>query len=119
MVTEPLTIDRNVSDEEVIERLKDKLPEILVEDAKQIATLLGELGYPNTKEFPKEKIKELSDSEIDSVFVAEIKDKIIAFAHLHIAKILHEPGKLDRVMAIVVSKDYLRAWCRKKTNGFS
>lgn len=86
-----------------------KIKKAVVEDAKQIATLPGELGYPNTEEFTKAKIVELSNSKIDSVFVAEIKDKIIAFAHLHIAKVLHEPGKLGRVMAIVVSKDYSRA----------
>ncbi len=91
-----------------------KIREAVVKDAEQIATLLGELVYQNTKEFSKEQIKELSDSEIDSMFVAEIKDKIIAFVHLHIAKILHEPGKLGRVMAIVVSKDYSRAGVGRK-----
>lgn len=58
--------------------------------------------------------EELSKSKIDSVFVAEIEGKVVAFTHLHIAKMLHEPGKLGGVMAIVVSKDYSRAGVGRK-----
>lgn len=91
-----------------------RIRKAVIEDAKQIAILLGELGYPNTKEFTEAKIEELSKNEIDSVFVAEIEGKVIAFTHLHIAKMLHEPGKLGRIMAIVVSKDYSRAGVGRK-----
>ena len=91
-----------------------RIREATADDAKQVALLLGELGYPNKKEFAKEKIIELSKSEIDSVYVAEVKDKVMAFAHLHIAKMLHEPGKLGRIMAIVVSKDYSRLGVGRK-----
>jgi GNAT superfamily N-acetyltransferase len=93
---------------------KVNIREAVVGDARKIAILLKELGYPNTIEFAKAKIKELSNSKIDFVYVAEVDDKVVAFAHLHIAKMMHEPGKLSRVMAIVVSKDYKRVGIGEK-----
>ena len=62
--------------------------------------------------------EEFSKSKIDSVFVAGIEGKVVAFVHLHIAKMLHEPGKLGRVIANVVSKDYLRAGVWRKLMDF-
>jgi len=90
----------------------------VVGDTRKIAILLKELGYPNTIKFAKAKITELSKSKIDFVFVAEIEGKVVAFAHLHIAKMMHEPGKLSRIMAIVVSKDYSRVGIGKKLMSF-
>jgi N-acetylglutamate synthase-like GNAT family acetyltransferase len=90
----------------------------VVGDARKIAILLGELGYPNTMEFTKEKIEKLSKSKIDFIFVAEIDGEVVAFAHLHIAKMIHETGKLGRIMAIVVSKDYSRVGIGKKLMAF-
>ena len=90
----------------------------VVGDTRKIAILLKELGYPNTIKFAKAKITELSKSKIDFVFVAEIEGKVVAFVHLHIAKMLHEPGKLGRVMAIDVSKDYKRVGIGKKIMAF-
>ena len=86
----------------------------VVEDADQIAVLLGDLGYPNTPAFAKSKIVELSKSRSDSVFVAEADNRVVAVAHLHIAELLHEPGRLGRIVAIVVSNKYLRRGVGRK-----
>ena len=86
----------------------------VVGDADQIAVLLGELGYPNTPAFSKAKIAELSKSRSDSVFVAEAGNRVVAVAHLHIAELLHEPGRLGRIIAIVVTNNYLRRGVGRK-----
>jgi len=86
----------------------------VVGDADQIAVLLGELGYPNTPAFAKSKIVKLSKSSSDSVFVAEADNRVVAVAHLHIAELLHEPGRLGRIIAIVVTNNYLRRGIGRK-----
>jgi GNAT superfamily N-acetyltransferase len=72
-------------------------------DAEQLSGLLGELGYPNTPEFAKEKIASLTTSDCDILLVAETEGLVIGAAHLHIAQMFHEKGKLGRIMALVVT----------------
>lgn len=86
----------------------------VIEDANQIAGLLKELGYPNTSAFAQSKIAELSKSDNDTVLIAEINDRIIGVAHLHIAELFHEPGRLGRVMAIVVTSNYRQSGVGQK-----
>lgn len=75
-------------------------------DAEQISGLLGELGYPHPPEFVTEKISAISKSDNDILFVAETMGLVIGATHLHIAEMLHEAGKLGRVMALVVTNQY-------------
>ena len=70
-------------------------------DAEQLAGLLGELGYPNSPEFVKEKIAVIAKSNCDTLLGI-----VIGAAHLHIAEMLHEQGKLGRIMALVVTNKY-------------
>lgn len=85
---------------------KSTIREAVIEDAAHIAGLLKELGYPSTPAFAQSKIVELSKSDSDTVLVAETDGRVIGVAHLHIAELFHEPGRLGRVMAIVVKNDY-------------
>jgi ribosomal protein S18 acetylase RimI-like enzyme len=75
-------------------------------DAEQISALLGELGYPNPPDFVREKIKAMEPGDSDILLVAETMRIVIGAAHLHIAEMLHEKGKLGRVMALVVTNNY-------------
>ncbi len=75
-------------------------------DAEQIAGLLGELGYPHPAAFVRKKIRAISKSENDILFVAETMGLVIGAAHLHIAHMLHEEGKLGRIMALIVTNQY-------------
>ena len=88
------------------------LRKAVVKDAKRIADLLKELGYPNIPAFAKSKISRLSKSKNDSVLVAEINREVIGAAHLHIAELFHEPGRLGRIMALVITKN-----CRQQGIG--
>lgn len=74
-----------------------------LEDAKHISGLLEELGYPQTTAFVKEKLIAIAKHDLDVVLVAESGGQIIGTAHLHIAEMVHEKGKLGRVMALVVT----------------
>ena len=89
------------------------------EDAFSIADLLGELGYPSTPEFVKEKIHAIAESESDTLLVAETKGLIIGTAHLHIALMLHEKGKLARIMALVVTNKHQGRGVGKKLIAFT
>jgi len=91
-----------------------KIRRPVAQDADQIAGLLKELGYPHNAEFAKSKIAELSKSESDTVLVAEVDGKVIGVAHLHIAELFHEPGRLGRVMALVVTNNHRSAGVGRK-----
>jgi N-acetylglutamate synthase-like GNAT family acetyltransferase len=80
----------------------------VVEDAREIVALLTELGYPNPLSLVKAKIKILIRSKTDLIYVAEIKGRIIAVVHLHIIELFHQPGRLGRVMALVVKSEHQR-----------
>jgi N-acetylglutamate synthase-like GNAT family acetyltransferase len=76
------------------------------EDSKQLAGLLSELGYPNTPEFVRKKIARISKSENDTLLVAETLGLVIGAVHLHISEMIHRPGRLGRVIALIVTSNY-------------
>ncbi|UCH77566.1 MAG: GNAT family N-acetyltransferase [Candidatus Coatesbacteria bacterium] len=82
--------------------------EARLDDAAAVAALLGELGYPNSAEFAREKLRELEASEPDTVLVAEAAGGVAAVGHLHEATLFHAPGKVGRVMALAVAEGYRR-----------
>lgn len=79
-----------------------------VDDAAAVASLLAELGYPNSPAFAREKLAALAASDADAVFVGEEAGAVVAFGHVHAATMFHAPGKLGRVMALVVSEERRR-----------
>lgn len=95
--------------------IRDALPE----DAQQIAGLLEELGYPKTAGFARARIAELSKTKRDTLLVAETDGAVIGVAHLHIADLFHQPGRLGRIMAIVVTEDWRRLRVGRKLMEFA
>lgn len=85
-----------------------------IRDAGQIADLLRELGYPNTREFAQSKIAKLCKSDSDTVLIAETDGRVIGVAHLHIAELFHQPGRFGRIMAIVVTGDHRQSGVGRK-----
>ena len=85
-----------------------EIREARLDDDAAVAVLLGELGYPNSAEFAQEKLRELLASEADEVFVAAAGGEAVAVGHVHAAPMFHAPGKVGRVMALVVAGDYQR-----------
>ncbi len=86
-----------------------KIRKAKVEDAVSIFSLLEELGYPSSASFAKDKIRKLTKSKNDFVLMAEVDSKVIGVVHLHVAELFHEPGKMGRIMALVVNKKYRQA----------
>lgn len=83
--------------------------EASAQDAGQIAGLLKMLGYPNTPAFARHKIERLSQSASDAVLVAEGDGRVVGVAHLHLAELFHQKGRLGRIMALVVTDDVRRS----------
>ncbi len=92
-------------------------------DAEAVAGLLGELGYPNTVDFARSKLAALAESDSDRVLVAARASQrsssavsqsskraggVVGVAHLHVAELFHQPGRVGRIMAVVVNADARR-----------
>jgi len=73
------------------------------QDADQIAGLLKALGYPKTPDFVRQKMAALSQNAGDFLLVGEASGRVIGVAHLHVAELFHEAGRLGRIMALVVT----------------
>jgi GNAT superfamily N-acetyltransferase len=82
--------------------------EAQLDDARAVAVLLGELGYPNSAGFVAEKLRELLASRDDKLLVAVTDGAAVAVGHVHAAAMLHAPGKVGRVMALVVAEEHRR-----------
>ncbi len=76
-----------------------------LDDSGAISELLAELGYPQTPWFVRGKILALRDSREDVVLVAELGRQPAGVAHMHVAEMFHEQGRIARVMALVVASD--------------
>jgi GNAT superfamily N-acetyltransferase len=83
-------------------------PLVPAQDAEAVAALLGELGYPNTPAFAQAKLEALSHSPNDWVRAAERAGRVVGVAHLHVAELFHQPGRVGRIMAIVVAAECRR-----------
>jgi len=82
--------------------------EAVPDDAEAVAGLLGELGYPNTADFARAKLAALARSARDWVLVAERSGRVIGVGHLHVSELFHQPGRVGRIMAVVVETDSRR-----------
>jgi N-acetylglutamate synthase-like GNAT family acetyltransferase len=73
------------------------------DDCQALARLLKELGYPQTHDRTRKRIKELSRRTKDRILVAQRKDDIVGCLSLHIMPLFHTEGNMCRVTALVVS----------------
>jgi N-acetylglutamate synthase-like GNAT family acetyltransferase len=67
-----------------------------LEDAKALASLAGQLGYPSTLEQARRRFEILADkSDENAVFVAEANGKILGWVHAHIYNLLVEDPQTE------------------------
>jgi GNAT superfamily N-acetyltransferase len=78
-------------------------------DNTQAARLIAELGYPVSPELIRQKIQDISQSDIDCAYVAEFKGQILGVISVHVLPLFHAEGKLGRITALVVSSSRQRA----------
>ena len=74
-----------------------------IEDAPAIAGLLGELGYPTEARLVVQRLHALEIAG-DEVIVAESEGVPVALAAIHVTPVLHAPGPVGRLTAVVVSE---------------
>ena len=82
------------------------------DDASQIVPLLAQLGYRCTDEVVRSNAEEISSSTADALIVAEHGGELVGLAHMHTARMIHEPRPVARVTALVVRTD-----CRRQGVG--
>ncbi len=72
-------------------------------DAKQIAKLSGELGYPSTPAKVVKRLRTLRPASQHAVFVAETKaDGVVGWVHISISRLLESDARAE-VNALVVT----------------
>lgn len=72
-------------------------------DAAAVAGLLEDLGYPSHLEHARDAIARLAFTDNDRVFVAEYGTQVAGVVSVHRIPLLHAPGYLARITALVVA----------------
>jgi len=72
-------------------------------DADRAAPLMAELGYPTTTDDFAERFAALSANPSSAVLVAESDGTFVGLVSMHSFEMLHRPGRLGRITALVVA----------------
>lgn len=72
-------------------------------DAALATPLMAELGYPTTAAALADRLVVLGAQEDDTVLVAEEDGSILGLVAVHSFEMLHRPGRLGRITALVVA----------------
>jgi len=72
-------------------------------DVPSAAALLAELGYPTTEADLGERLKAIATNPDDAVLVAAEDGNILGLVSVHSFEMIHRPGRLGRVTALVVA----------------
>ena len=74
-----------------------------VSDSERISELMKELGYTVSDALIKDKLSEISSSDIDEVYVCDIDDVVVGCMSLHLTQLFHQMGRAGRITSLVVS----------------
>jgi ribosomal protein S18 acetylase RimI-like enzyme len=64
---------------------------------------MAELGYPTDPSSLSERVAAVSSNSDDAVLIAENEGNILGLVAVHSFEMLHRPGRLGRITALVVS----------------
>jgi GNAT superfamily N-acetyltransferase len=81
-----------------------------VQDVPELAVLLGELGYPCTEDFARQKISLLA-GPYDTILVAVAGGAVAGVISVHLMPIFHMAGMLGKITALVVAHAYRGTGC--------
>lgn len=73
------------------------------QDASSAVPLMAELGYPTNADSFTERFAALSTNPHSAVLVAEAQGSIVGLVAVHSFEMLHRPGRLGRITALVVA----------------
>jgi GNAT superfamily N-acetyltransferase len=82
--------------------------EVRVADARRIAELLGQLGYPADEDAVGRRLERLECSEADATWVAEDGGELVGLVGIHVSQVLAYDGDAAKVSEIVVDDRYRR-----------
>ena len=74
-------------------------------DSADIRDLLIELGYEMSVKDLATKLDDLGLHHRDRVLIARSGDRAVGLGALHVIPVIHVPGSLGRITALVVSED--------------
>ena len=77
-------------------------------DARAIASLLGQLGYPTTPEQVARRLERLRGTGADTLLVAELDRCVVGLAGLHVSPSLEHDREAAKVSVLVVDERYRR-----------
>ena len=72
-------------------------------DVSKVTPLMAELGYPTNDASFAERGAAVSANPDDGVLIAEEAGAIVGLVAIHSFEMLHRPGRLGRITALVVS----------------
>src|SRR5262245_49333803 len=64
---------------------------------------MAELGYPTTSDAFAERFAAMNADPDSAVFVAEMQGSMLGLVAVHSFEMLHRPGRLGRITALVVT----------------
>jgi GNAT superfamily N-acetyltransferase len=76
---------------------------IAASDVPRVVPLMAELGYPTNAAALAERVAAISANPDDGVLIAEEEGAISGLVAVHSFEMLHRPGRLGRITALVVS----------------
>jgi ribosomal protein S18 acetylase RimI-like enzyme len=85
-------------------KIRDARPE----DAKALARLLGQLGYPTSPEALGRRLQRLGASAADRLVVAELEGKVVGLASVNVSLALEYDDPAAKLGAIAVDESYRR-----------
>jgi hypothetical protein len=71
-------------------------------DAPVLGRLLAELGYPQATAELRWRIMALADTDTDAVLVAEVSQRVVGMASLHVTPFLNEGRSRARITALAI-----------------
>ncbi|GIE32742.1 hypothetical protein Ait01nite_057870 [Actinoplanes italicus] len=83
-----------------------QLRKIVSDDAKRLAVLLGQLGYPTDEATVRERLRGWADDPASHLLGAEADGVLIGVAALHTMPALETDGRLGRLLALVVDEHH-------------
>ena len=90
------------------------LREARPEDAPALAVLLAELGYPNSVEPLRARLRAFAADPSSFVLIAVEADGVLGLASASVLPLLHEDGSWCRLSALVVGEGSRRAGIGRK-----
>jgi ribosomal protein S18 acetylase RimI-like enzyme len=83
-------------------------------DAETAAELLAQLGYPTSADMFRDKLIKLGQDASNRVLVAVEDGRVVGLVAVHTHELVHAPGLLGRITALVVHSEFRRRGLGRK-----